>query len=288
MQTGSITLEAPAKINLYLDIISKRKDLYHNIATIFCKLKLCDHIRVSAKGKGVSLACNHPQLRDKRSNLAYKAALFMKDNYRLEQGLDISIKKNIPIAAGLGGGSSDAAAVIKAVNELFNLHLTRHELMLSAKHIGADVGFFLSGHDYAIGRGIGDRLTGIEGPAARFYVLLLVPDLHIYTKSIYSALSLRLTKPRADVNISSRILMRSDWLDRLPGFLYNRLEDVVLPLYPVTGAGRQALCRYTDNVLLSGSGPTLFGIFKTKEQAHKAARGLAKYKKWQIFLTQNA
>jgi len=288
MQTAPITLEAPAKINLYLDIINKRTDSYHNIATIFCKLKLCDRIKVSVRGRGISFTCDHPQLRDKRGNLAYKAALFMKKRYCLKQGFSISIKKNIPIAAGLGGGSSDAAAVITAINEFFKLRMTSVELMQAARSIGADVGFFLSGQNYAIGRGIGDRLTGIRGPSGRFYVLLLVPAIHIYTKSIYSALSLRLTKPRADVNISSRILMRSDWLDRLPGFLYNRLEDVVLPLYPVTGEGKRALLHYTDNVLLSGSGPSIFGIFNTKKQAYLALRGLAKDKRWQLFLTWNA
>jgi 4-diphosphocytidyl-2-C-methyl-D-erythritol kinase len=282
----SITLNAPAKINLYLDVINRRRDSYHNIATIFCKTKLSDRITVCLIGKGVSVSCNHPVLSNPRQNLAYKAACLTKRQFGLNAGISVDIKKNIPIAAGLGGGSSDAASVIFAINRLFSLNLKPCRLMGIARLIGADVGFFLSGHNCAIGRGIGDRLEKID-IGFSMNILLLVPKVHIYTKSIYKQLSLRLTKPNADVNMLARILMRKNWPDKLAHSLYNRLEDIVLPLYPITKEGKLALLHFTDKVLLSGSGPSIFGIFNTRKEAEQAKTALGRDKRWELFLTQN-
>jgi len=282
----SITLDAPAKINLYLDVISKRKDSYHNIATIFCKIKLSDHITVSTRDKGISVSCNHPDLSNFRKNLVYKASLLMKKRFQLDAGLDVTIKKNIPVAAGLGGGSSDAASVIIAINKLFNLNATQNQIMGIGRSIGADVGFFISGYNSAIGRGIGDRLSEIE-VFSKFYILLLVPKITIYTKYIYRQLSLRLTKPTVDVSILARILMRTDLRDKLAYSLYNRLEDVVLPLYPIVKEGKKALLHFTDKALLSGSGPSVFGIFRTRKEAERAKAELGRDNRWEVFLTQN-
>ena len=283
----SITLDAPAKINLYLDVISKRKDSYHNIATIFCKIKLSDHITVSARDKGISVSCDHPDLSSSRKNLAYKAAMLMKKRFQLNTGLDIAIKKNIPVAAGLGGGSSDAASVIIAINKLFKLNATQNQLIGVGRYIGADVGFFISGYNSAIGRGTGDRLSEIE-VSSKFYILLLVPKISIYTKCIYRQLSLRLTKPTVDVNMLARILMRRNLPDKLAYSLYNRLEDVVLSLYPIVKEGKQALLDFTDKALLSGSGPSIFGIFRTRKEAELAKAELRRDNRWRLFLTQNA
>jgi len=282
----SITLDAPAKINLYLNVISKRKDSYHNIATIFCKIKLSDHITVSARDKGISVSCDHPDLSSPRKNLAYKAAILMKKKFQLGAGLDIAIKKNIPVAAGLGGGSSDAASVIIAINKLFNLNVTQNQLIGVGRSIGADVGFFISGYNSAIGRGTGDRLSEIE-VSSKFYILLLVPKISIYTKYIYKQLSLRLTKPTVDVNMLARILMRRNLPDKLAYSLYNRLEDVVLPLYPIVKEGKKALLHFTDKALLSGSGPSVFGIFRTRKEAERAKAELGRDNRWEVFLTQN-
>jgi 4-diphosphocytidyl-2-C-methyl-D-erythritol kinase len=283
---NSITLNAPAKINLYLDVISRRRDSYHNIATIFCKTKLSDYITVCLMGKGVSVSCNHPALSNPRQNLAHKAACLMKKEFGLNTGISVHIKKNIPIAAGLGGGSSDAASVIFAINRLFSLDLKPRRLISIARLIGADVGFFLSGHNCAIGRGIGDKLERIDFGSS-MNILLLVPKITIYTKYIYKQLSLRLTKPNVDVNMLARILMRKNWPDKLAHSLYNRLEDIVLPLYPITKEGKLSLLRFTDKVLLSGSGPSIFGIFNTRKEAEQAKAALGRDKRWELFLTKN-
>jgi 4-diphosphocytidyl-2-C-methyl-D-erythritol kinase len=282
----SITLNAPAKINIYLDVLNKRKDSYHNIATIFCKLNLSDKITVKAKQEGVSIACSNTNLLSGRKNLAYKAAILMKKNFSIDSGIDIAIRKNIPIAAGLGGGSSDAAAVIMAIDTLFKLNAPHASLRSIARQIGADAGFFISGYNSAIGRGIGDRLKPVD-IVSSFHALLLVPNIHIYTYTVYKNLTLALTKPRVNVNILAHILTRKDWMSKAADCLYNKLEDVVLPLYPVVREGKQAMSCFTDKALLSGSGPAIFGIFNTRKEAVRAQAKLENSKKWRLFLTRS-
>jgi 4-diphosphocytidyl-2-C-methyl-D-erythritol kinase len=282
----SITLNAPAKINIYLDVLSKRKDSYHNIATVFCKLSLSDEITVKVKQEGVSVTCSNNSLLSGKKNLAYEAAILMKQNFPIHAGIGIAINKNIPIAAGLGGGSSDAASVIMAINALFKINAPRTSLMAIARQLGADVGFFVSGYNSAIGRGIGDRLKAVD-IATSAYVLLLVPFIHIYTNTVYENLTLALTKPHVNVNILAHILTRKDWTSKIADCLYNKLEDIVLPLYPVVSEGKQAMSCFTDKVLLSGSGPAIFGIFNTRKEAARAQAKLENSKKWRLFLTRS-
>ncbi len=283
----SITLDAPAKINLYLDVINRRGDSYHNIVTIFQKLKLCDRIEVSIAKKGISLHSDCLALPKGRSNLAYKAASLMKNEFRIKDGVNISIKKKIPIAAGLGGGSSDAASVITAIVKLFSLHLNLSQLIKLAKTIGADVPFFISEYNCAIGRGIGNRLKELN-TTSPCHILVLVPRMRIYTKTVYRKLTLRLTKPTMDVNLLAHILSYKDGLTRAANSLYNRLEDVVLPIYPIVSEGKKILSLYAEGVLLSGSGPAIFGLFRKRKEAVKASKDIRCDKRWQLFLTETA
>ncbi|MFH1867611.1 MAG: 4-(cytidine 5'-diphospho)-2-C-methyl-D-erythritol kinase [Candidatus Omnitrophota bacterium] len=281
---NSITLNAPAKINLYLEIINKRKDGYHNIETIFQKIDLCDNLKVSIIPRGISLTCNYPHIPTHRGNLAYKAAYLMKKEFGLREGLHIDLKKKIPVAAGLGGGSSDAASVIIAVNRLFNLNISAKKLILLAKSIGADVPFFVSGHNCASGKGIGERLKEVRSRYS-FYILLLLPKLRIYTKTIYSKVSFPLTKTGLNVNIIARILSGRK-SSKKSDFLYNRLEDVVLSAYPIVKKGKEVLSLYTDRTLLSGSGPTIFALFDKRKEAMRARDGIKRDNNWQLVLTK--
>ena len=281
----SITLDAPAKINLYLDVINKRRDSYHNIATIFQKLKLCDRIKVSTAKRGISLCSDSPALPNGKTNLAYRAASLMKNEFQIKDGVDIAIKKKIPIAAGLGGGSSDAASVIMAIVKLFGLRVNLSRLIKLAKTIGADVPFFISEYNCAIGRGIGSRLKELSAHTPS-YVLVLVPRMRIYTRTIYRKLTLRLTKPTMDVNLIAHILSHEDGLTRAANSLYNRLEDVVLPIYPIVSEGKKILSSHAEGTLLSGSGPAIFGLFSKRKEAVKARRSIRRDKKWQLFLTE--
>jgi len=281
----SVTLDAPAKINLYLDVLSKRKDGYHNIATIFQKIELSDTVRVSIIKKGISVTCNHPHAPEGRTNLAYKAASLMLKEFKINTGLSISIKKKIPVAAGLGGGSSDAASVILAIDKLFKLKLKRPRLIRLAKEIGADVPFFVSGYNCAIGRGIGERLRELKHPYI-MYILLIIPRIKIYTKTIYSKIRLPLTKHTSSANMIARILSGRKGTRKLAGSLYNRLEDIVLPLYPLARKVRDELSFYTDGVLLSGSGPSIFGVFNSRKEAMAARKSVKRGPKRQLFLTR--
>jgi 4-diphosphocytidyl-2-C-methyl-D-erythritol kinase len=282
----SITVEAPAKVNLFLDVLDKRKDGYHNLSTVFCRTRLFDKVTISRKPCGVSFSCSHPALCKAEKNLAYKAALLMKKKFCLGSGLRVSLKKNIPIAAGLGGGSSDAASVILGINELFKLNAPYKRLSAIGRLLGADVCFFLSKYACAAARGIGDKLTEIKA-GSECHLLILVPAFPVYTKTIYKRMSLRLTKPHTDVNILTRILVREDWPDKITKSLYNRLEDVVFTLYPAVKKAKQAMLCHTDKALLSGSGPAIFGIFNTGKEAKKA-KALLERDGWKILLTKGA
>ncbi|MFH1645089.1 MAG: 4-(cytidine 5'-diphospho)-2-C-methyl-D-erythritol kinase [Candidatus Omnitrophota bacterium] len=156
----SITVKAPAKINLFLDVLNKRPDGYHNIVTIFQRIALYDTIKVKKTAKYISLLCDSSDVPSGKNNIVYKAAKLMRAELGIKDGLDITLKKRIPVCAGLGGGSSDAAAVIKAINLIFNLNLSPGRLRAIAANVGADVPFFLTDESCAIGRGVGERLRG--------------------------------------------------------------------------------------------------------------------------------
>jgi 4-diphosphocytidyl-2-C-methyl-D-erythritol kinase len=283
---NSITLQAPAKINLFLDVINKRKDGYHNIATIFQKISLHDIIKVKIIKKGISIDCRYPGVPANKANLACKAARLMMREFGLGKGVHIHIRKNIPPAAGLGGGSSDAASVIIAINQLFDLGLSRPRLSKIAKNIGADIPFFVHGYDCAIGRGIGERLKQVKHNRL-WHVLILLPGLRLYTKTIYSCLSLPLTKTRHSVNIIAHALKDKRRSKDLSKFLYNRLEDAVLPQYPVVRQAKEILSLYnTKGILLSGSGPAVFALFDKRKEAMRARERIGKEGRWQLFLTK--
>lgn len=282
----SLTLYAPAKINLYLDVINKRRDGYHNIETIFQKINLCDRIKIGIIKKGISIYCRYPGVPLEKANLCYKAAQLMRKKFCLDNGIGIHIVKKIPPAAGLGGGSSDGACVIMAIDKLFNLNIATKKLMEIAKEIGADVPFFVSGYNCAIGTGIGEKLKEIKHNLI-FYILLLIPYIKIYTKTIYRKVSLPLTKPNCSVNMLAHILSRNKRYSNIRGLLYNRLEDVVLPAYPIVKEAKEVLSSYNpEGTLLSGSGSACFAIFTKRKEAMRAKENIRRDGRWQLFLTR--
>lgn len=302
----TITLSAPAKINLYLDVINKRRDGYHNIETIFQKINLCDRVKVSIIKKGISIYCRYPGVPGKKANLAYKAAELMKKKFALDAGIGIYLEKVIPPAAGLGGGSSDGACVITAINRLFKLNIAAKRLIKIASEIGADLPFFVSGYNCAIGTGIGEKLKEVRHKRL-LYILLLIPKLKLYTKTIYSKVvirprcfkgslsapsgaqrrSLPLTKPGCNANMLARILSRDKKCGSINELLYNRLEDVVLPAYPIVKEAKEVLSSCNpEGALLSGSGPCVFAIFSKRKEAIRAKAKIKRDGRWQLFLTR--
>ena len=177
-------ISAPAKVNLYLKVLNTRPDGYHNITTVFERINLVDRIHIKKTQKGICLSSSVPITQNQEENLAYKAAKAILDFVGSDQGLEIHIDKNIPIAAGLGGGSSDAASVLAGVNKLLALKVGRRTLRLIAKGLGADVPFFLSGSKFAIGTARGDSLKSIHSRKT-FYHIIIYPNFRLLTKHVY-------------------------------------------------------------------------------------------------------
>jgi 4-diphosphocytidyl-2C-methyl-D-erythritol kinase len=183
---NSITVKAPAKVNLFLKILSKRRDSYHNIHTLFERISLYDTIKITKIPRGITVKADKPVTKNPKDNLVYKAANSMLARAGVRSGVRIEIKKRIPIAAGLGGGSSDAAATIIGINKLFNLKLKSVSLMKIGSKIGADVPFFLLDAPLAVGKGTGGNLSIMDSGKTLWH-LLVFPGFKVDTKSVYKA-----------------------------------------------------------------------------------------------------
>lgn len=265
---NTITLRSPAKINLCLSVLGRRPDGYHDVEMLMQMVGLYDEVTVSLGRPGISVSCDNPAVPSGEGNLAWKAASEMLKISGKEAGLAIEIKKKIPVAAGLGGGSGNAAAVLAAANRLLGLGLDRDRLAGIGARIGMDVPFFFFGPT-ALARGRGEILTELP-PLPQFGVLLVNPGFGTSTAWVYDNVNLRLTK-KAGCNKISRLNLRN-----MAGRLHNDLETVTSAAHPVINRIKDALLdRGAVGALMSGSGPTVFGIFETKAACRAAADGLS-------------
>ncbi|MBI3615020.1 MAG: 4-(cytidine 5'-diphospho)-2-C-methyl-D-erythritol kinase [Candidatus Omnitrophica bacterium] len=279
----SVTLPAYAKVNLYLDVLGKRPDGYHELVTLFERIDLADELTLEPiPGKEIEIRCDDPQIPRDRSNLAARAA----DSYRralgISQGVRISLKKKIPVAAGLGGGSSDAAATLKGLQELNGNPLPQEELHRLAGGLGADVPFFLSPGPLALGRGRGDELHPLEVRPSLWH-LLVFPSFPIPTKAVYQAY--RLTAPGPDVTLLTRAL-RDNHVPGICDLLFNALEPTVEALYPALLSVKAALRRAgLARPIVSGSGSTVMALCASQKEASFAAGFLREQEPgWQLFV----
>lgn len=261
--SDTITVNAYAKINFALDVLGRRDNGYHDVSMIMQTVELHDIVNVKKiNSDNILIKSSSEEVLDDNSNLAYKAADIMKKNYCIKSGVMIEIIKNIPVAAGLAGGSSDAAAVIKAMNILFNLNLSIDELCLNAKNIGADVPFCIIGNT-ALAEGIGEILTPFKS-GLNCFVLLAKPDLSVSTAQVYKAFDLKKVQKKPDINKMMNFIVSGD-LDGVCDLLSNVLESVTIPLYPIVGDIKKELLTLNSNgVLMSGSGPTVFALFNNE------------------------
>lgn len=272
-----IELSSYAKINLRLGVLRKRADGYHDIRTVFQKISLKDELRIVITKRGIDIKCDHPQVPVNEDNLAYKAAQSMLHRYKVNHGVHIEIKKNIPVAAGLGGGSSNAAYTLMGMNQLFDLGLAKEELMKIGSTIGADVPFFVFG-SAALATGIGDRLETIE-VNPKLWLLLITPDIPISTAWAYRRLRMGLTNKHINITIPSCI----DHLSEIIAMLSNDLEKVAIPRYPIIQKIKDELIhKGAKGSLMSGSGSTVFGIFFSEDEAKKAHSRLQTNSDWQV------
>jgi 4-diphosphocytidyl-2-C-methyl-D-erythritol kinase len=281
-----IKLKSPAKLNLYLRVINKRPDGYHDIETIFERIDIFDEIKLKRrKDSKIRVVCNHPDVPEDSRNLAFKAVKVLQKDFRGTGGIDIIIKKRIPVAAGLGGGSSNAASVLLGLNRLWQLKLGKNQLLDYASRIGSDVPFFVIDKSFALGKGRGEKIIPLD-KIGKFWHIVVIPPLKLYSKDIYSGLSLRLTKSRDNVNIITYALRNSD-LSLLSKYIFNTLEYRVLRDYPVISKIKERLESLGVNtLLLSGSGPAVFGLIDSRKEGESLRSKLKKCKGWQVFVVR--
>ncbi|HOO00924.1 MAG TPA: 4-(cytidine 5'-diphospho)-2-C-methyl-D-erythritol kinase [Syntrophales bacterium] len=268
---------APAKVNLHLKVLRRREDGYHDLATLMHRVSLCDELIFEKTSRGVSLRCPGSGLPEDEGNLVFRAAKKILDLLDPPFGLHITLVKKIPTAAGLGGGSSDAATTLLAVNEMTGNRLPQDRLMKMGAQLGADVPFFI-GRGTAWAFGIGDRLEPLSDlPKLSF--LLVNPRFELPTPLVYKGLNLALT----NVPIHYSIPRFSTVQDVAAG-LHNDLEAVSIRLHPVIGEIKDVLLHHGAlGALMSGSGPTVFGLFADEEAAIEAERSLGGRYPWDVF-----
>lgn len=270
---------SPAKINLFLQINEKRPDGYHDLVSLMCRISLYDEIYLEFATKTTEIHCSNPQVPQNEANLAHRAATIFFSNLKMSEGVKITIEKRIPVAAGLGGGSSNAASVLMGLNQHYDHPFSRDQLMAMGLALGADVPFFIF-QKPAIATGIGDKLEAFSDPFA-FHILLVCPRFGVSTGEIYRNLNLRLTKCKK--KLTKAPLMQYGFDAAL--HLCNDLETVTILEYPeISSVKAQLLKHGAQGALMSGSGPSVFGIFSDFDQAKKAKEVLSHHVGWQLYL----
>ncbi|MEW6096346.1 MAG: 4-(cytidine 5'-diphospho)-2-C-methyl-D-erythritol kinase [bacterium] len=258
-----IKLLAPAKINLFLNVIAKRQDGYHEVETILQKIELYDTIVLEERDEGIELECKEVAGVE---NLAYKTANLLKQELGGKKGVKIRIEKSIPIAAGLGGGSSDAAATLIGLNKLWDLELTQNDLISFASKLGADVPFFIFNEGLALGTGIGTIIAPLP-PLPQFWLVIICPKIKISTNKVYESLNFMLTNETIKGKIIKVAIKEGD-IEKISKLLHNTLEEIVIPKYPIIKRLKEKLLKAgVLGALMSGSGSTVFGIVKTEAEA---------------------
>ena len=287
MIKSRVKVTAPAKINLGLTIHKKRDDGYHEIKTLLQAVSLYDELEISLIHKGIELVSEGETTPTDQKNIVWKAAQLFLSRFNCPNGIHILLKKTIPVAAGLGGGSSDAAATLKGLNQLFDLSLSQDYLLKMGKKLGADVPFFLFKNS-ALGEGIGARLTSTP-PLSSAWIIIANPDFSLSTKWVYNNIDidLLLTKKTDHINMLRLFLGKND-LPNIGLHLHNDLEPFILRRYPVIKELKERLLTAGAlGALMSGSGSSVFGIFHDRLLAKKACDYMRKENnRWKIFLTE--
>ena len=281
----NISLKALAKINLGLDVVRRREDGYHEVRMIMQTIHLYDKLDLQKTNEaGITITSNLSYVPTNENNLIYKAGKLLMDEFDIKEGVSVDLQKRIPVAAGMAGGSSDAAAMLYGMNELFGLGLSRQQLMDRGVKIGADVPYCLM-RGTALAEGIGEKLTSLP-PMVKCPVLIAKPQISVSTKFVYENLKLNEDTVHPDIDQLVTDIENKD-LHAIAGHMGNVLESVTIPEYPIIAEIKEQMLQSgAINSMMSGSGPTVFGLFEDEEVAKKAyddmvKSGLAK----QIYLT---
>jgi len=269
---------SPAKINLFLQITGKRQNGYHDLFTLMCRISLYDTVSLSFGTKYTTVSCNNPEVPEDENNLAVRAANLFFKTIRKNEGVKIGLEKQIPVAAGLGGGSSNAASVLLGLNRYYGQPLTQNKLMSIGLSIGADIPFFIF-RKPATASGIGEKLEAYEG-LKPFQILLVCPKLAVSTKEIYKNLSLELTKCKKKLE---NMVFKKKIFD-IKKHLCNDLEEITASICPDVNKAKEALLSNgAIGALMSGSGPAVFGIFPDFDKAQIAYNALLNKHNWRLF-----
>ncbi|MEQ2579788.1 4-(cytidine 5'-diphospho)-2-C-methyl-D-erythritol kinase [Hominiventricola aquisgranensis] len=270
-----IQLKALAKINLGLDVLRRREDGYHEVKMIMQTIGLHDDLEIrKTKTPGIQVKTNLYYLPTNENNLVYKAAKLLMDEFQIQDGVSIQLKKRIPVAAGMAGGSSDGAAVLWGINQMYGLGLSMQALMERGVRLGADVPYCIQ-RGTALAEGIGEKLSVLP-PMPKCTILIAKPGISVSTKFVYENLHANDLKPEQHPDVDSMIeAMRQKDLGLLCSRMGNVLETVTIPAYPVINEIKRTMM---DNgaigSMMSGSGPTVFGIFDSPAAAKQAVKAV--------------
>ena len=273
---NSITLKSRAKINLSIDVLGKRQDGYHLVEMIMQTIDLYDLIEINEKDNDqITIKSTSDEIPLDCNNLVYKAANLIKKTFKINKGVEIHIKKNIPVAAGMAGGSSNAAAVLVGLNKLWNLNLSNQQLEKIGLKLGADVPFCING-GAVLASGIGEELTPIKGLTKDVCILVCKPDLFVSTKEVYECIDSKDIDKRPNNKFLIECLKNED-TRQLAENMFNVLEGVTMDKQPVIQQIKDIM---TNNralgAMMSGSGPTVFGLYENREDAVKCKAILEK------------
>ncbi len=266
-----LVLKARAKINLALDVCRRLENGYHEVKMVMQTVDIFDELEFKKRtDPDIILSVNsRDYLGDLENNLIFRAAKLMKQRYGIQQGIEIRLKKNIPVAAGMAGGSTDAAATMTALNDMFDLGLTRQQLMESALELGADTPFCILGGT-ALAEGIGEKLTPLP-PPPEASLLIVKPPIMVSTKHVYESLRVDTLERHPDIDGMVNALRQGD-LKGITSRMENVMETVTVRDYPIiTDIKKMMLGNGAANALMSGSGPSIFGIFLEESAARAAA-----------------
>ncbi|MCI9566072.1 MAG: 4-(cytidine 5'-diphospho)-2-C-methyl-D-erythritol kinase [Eubacterium sp.] len=281
-----LELKAYGKINLGLDVIRKRPDGYHDLDMVMQMVDVYDDVTLTRlEGTEIVVRTDTAVLSNGKDNLAYMAAKMLMDEFGIVQGLEITIRKRIPIAGGMAGGSSDCAATLTGVNQMFNLELSKEELMERGVRLGADVPYCILGGT-AIARGIGEILTPLPTPP-KCHVIIAKPPVSVSTAFVYGNIKPDEIEKRPDIEAMVSAIKAQD-LYKLAKSLYNVMEDITVPQYPVIQEIKTIMLENGAlNSIMSGSGPTVFGLYDDIEKAEQTVKLLkAKGLTEQLYLTK--
>ncbi|QBP42967.1 4-(cytidine 5'-diphospho)-2-C-methyl-D-erythritol kinase [Paenisporosarcina antarctica] len=265
-------VKAPAKINLILDVLHKRPDGYHEVEMIMTTVDLADRIGLEPRTDGqIRIISADRYVPDDHRNLAYQAAKLLKDTYRIKQGVSITLEKKIPVAAGLAGGSSDAAATLRGLNDLWNLKLTSDQLAEHGAKIGSDVSFCVYGGT-ALATGRGEIIQELPAPP-NCWIILAKPSIGVSTADVYGSL-----KINEVIHQNSKDMIRAIYekdYELMCESIGNALEAVTLKLHPEVSMIKEQMMKFgADAVLMSGSGPTVFGLVQHESRVNRIYNGL--------------